>query len=89
MWNYDTFDPRFPEVVDQRVRAFASARRDDPWIIGYFVDNELPWGFMRNDRTRYALAIEVLSLDESSPGKRTFVEQLKARYGDIGKLNSA
>ena len=25
----------------------AGERRNDPWLIGYFVDNELPWGFMR------------------------------------------
>jgi len=89
MWNYDTFDPRFPEVVDRHVRAFASERRNDPWMIGYFVDNELPWGFMRNDRTRYALALEVLSLSAASPAKRALVGQLKTRYSDIAKLNAA
>jgi len=86
---YDTFDPRFPEMVGQSLRAFAVERRNDPWLIGYFVDNELPWGFMRNDRTRYALALEVLSLGAASPAKRAFVEQLKARYGEIDKLNAA
>jgi hypothetical protein len=86
---YDTFDPRFPEAVEQSVRALALERRDDPWLIGYFVDNELPWGFMRNDRTRYALAIEALSLGAASPAKQALVEQLKARYGGIEKLNAA
>ena len=86
---YDTFDPRFPEAVDQSVRALAVERRNDPWLIGYFVDNELPWGFMRNDRTRYALALEALSLGAASPAKRALVEQLKARYGSIEKLNAA
>ncbi len=52
----DTFDPRFPQVVDQSLRTIATERRNDPWLVGYFVNNELPWGFMRNDRTRYALA---------------------------------
>jgi hypothetical protein len=89
MWIYDTFDPRFPEAVDRSVRAFAAQRRNDPWLIGYFVDNELPWGFMRNDRTRYGLAIEALSLVAASPAKRAFVEQLRTRYGNIEKLNAA
>ncbi len=86
---YDTFDPRFPEAVDQSLRSLARERRNDPWLIGYFVDNELPWGFMRNDRTRYALALEALSLGAASPAKRALVEQLKARYGGIEKLNAA
>ena len=86
---YDTFDPRFPEAVDQSLRGLAGERRDDPWLIGYFVDNELPWGFMRNDRTRYALALEALTLGAASPAKGAFVEQLKARYGGIEKLNAA
>jgi hypothetical protein len=86
---YDTFDPRFPEAVNRSVRALAGERCNDSWLIGYFVDNELPWGFMRNDRTRYALALEALSLGAASPAKRALVEQLKARYGGIEKLNAA
>jgi hypothetical protein len=85
----DTFDPRFPAAVDQSLRAIATQQRNDPWLVGYFVNNELPWGFMRNDRTRYALALEVLSLGPSSPAKNALVKQLRARYGSIEKLNAA
>jgi hypothetical protein len=86
---YDTFDPRFAEAVDESVRKLAQERRNDPWLIGYFVDNELPWGFMRNDRTRYAIALQALLRGPASPAKNAFVEQLKARYGDIEKLKAA
>jgi hypothetical protein len=44
---------------------------------------------MRNDRTRYALALSVLSLGSASPAKLAFVGALKARYGKIDKLNAA
>jgi hypothetical protein len=86
---YDTFDPRFAPAVDQSVRALALERRDDPWLIGYFVDNELPWGFMQNERTRYALALAVLSLGPGSPAKRALVAQLKTRHGGIDQFNAA
>jgi len=86
---YDTFDPRFAEAVGQSVRKLAQERRDDPWMIGYFVDNELPWGFMRNDSTRYAIALQTLLLGPTSPAKRAMVEQLKSRYGTVDKLNVA
>ena len=85
----DTFDPRFPEAVDRSLRAIATERRNDPWLVGYFVSNELPWGFMRSDRTRYALALKVLSLGAASPAKNALVKQLQARYGSIEKLNAA
>jgi hypothetical protein len=85
---YDSFDPQFVAAVDRSVRG-AAARRNDPWLVGYFVDNELPWGFVRNDRTRYALAVEVLLLGAGSPAKRALVAQLKGRYGSIEKLNAA
>jgi hypothetical protein len=86
---YDTFDPRFAPAVDQSVRGLATERRNDPWLVGYFVDNELPWGFMRSDRTRYALALSVLSLGPTSPAKGALVAELKQRYGSIQKFNAA
>jgi hypothetical protein len=85
----DPFDPRFLETVDRSVRTLATERRGDPWLIGYYVDNELPWGFMRNDRTRHGLAFAALSLGPGSPAKNALVNQLEARYGSIEKLNSA
>ena len=85
----DVFDPRFPQAVDDSVKAMAQARRDDPWCIGYFVDNELAWGNMRNDRGRYGLALGALSQGADVAAKRAFVDQAKARYGSIEKLNEA
>jgi hypothetical protein len=85
----DTFDPRFAAAVDQSLRGQAEQRRHDPWLLGYYVDNELPWGFMRNDRTRYALGLDALSLGAASPAKLGMADQLRARYGTIEKLNAA
>jgi len=85
----DVFDPRFEQAVDESVRAAATARRDDPWVVGYFVDNELAWGNMRNERTRYGLALGALSQDAGSPAKRALVAQLKARYNTVERLNAA
>ncbi len=86
---YDVFDPKFAAAAEESVRTVARERREDPWCIGYFVDNELPWGSMRDDRTRYGLALGALSLGQASAAKRAFVEQLRARHGAIEKLNAA
>ncbi|MCW5980704.1 MAG: beta-galactosidase [Bryobacteraceae bacterium] len=86
---HDSFDPVFAKSVDSTVRDLATRRRNDPWCIGYFVDNELPWGGMRDPRTRYGLALGALSLGPESPAKRALVAQLKSRYGAIEKLNQS
>jgi hypothetical protein len=85
----DPFDPAFAEAADLSARKVVEPRRNDPWCIGYFVDNELSWGSMRDDNSRYALALGALSLDAASPAKRAFVEQLRKRYASIADLNAA
>jgi len=47
----DPFDPRFAMATERAVAIAARDHRDDPWLIGYFADNELAWagpGTMRN-----------------------------------------
>lgn len=36
------FDPGFDEFVESEL-AKVEAYRDDPWLVGYFTDNEIPW----------------------------------------------
>ncbi len=86
---YDVFDPRFAEIVERSVGQATARTRNDPWCIGYFVDNELTWGGMRTPRSRYGLALGALALGPESPAKRAFVEQLRARYTEIQALNTA
>ncbi len=85
----DPFDPLFAEAADSSAHKAVEQRRGDPWCIGYFVDNELSWGSMRDDKGRYGLALGALSLDAASPAKRAFVEQLQKRYGTVQDLNAA
>jgi hypothetical protein len=40
----DPFDPRFAPAVDQMARNAAAQFGSDPWLVGYFVDNELVGG---------------------------------------------
>jgi hypothetical protein len=84
----DPFDPAFAEAADRSARK-VSQYRDDSWCVGYFVDNELSWGAMADERGRSGLALGTLSLGAGSPAKRAFVDQLRNRYATIGDLNSA
>jgi hypothetical protein len=84
----DPFDPAFAAAVDGDVSKAASAYRDDPWLIGYFVDNELAWGIgnATDPQRRYGLAVETLWLGRASPAKRAFVAQLREKYREIENL---
>ncbi len=39
----DVFDPAWREWLGGELAASAGPHRDDPLLLGYFVDNELPW----------------------------------------------
>jgi hypothetical protein len=66
----------------------ASTDRDDPHLIGYFVDNKLGWGLGNavDPRLRYGLAVETLRLGATSPAKLAFVAQLTEKYRDAEYL---
>ena len=86
---HDPFDPQFAVDADAYFRAKAPALKNDPWIVGYFVDNELSWSGGSVDGGRYGLAYGTLAAPADQPAKKAFLAQLQAKYGDIGKLNAA
>jgi Beta-galactosidase len=87
----DPFDPAFAAAVDELVAKAASTYRQDPYLIGYFVDNELAWGLSNaaDPRLRYGLAVETLRLRATSPAKLAFVAQLTEKYRDAEHLAAA
>jgi len=72
-WN-DLWDPALPaqarELADKLVKPY----RDDPAVLGYFLDNEFGWG------DDYFLGI-AWGWPAQSPGKRKLVETMKSLYG--------
>ncbi len=86
----DVFDDRFPEAVERTIANAVREWKDDPWCIGYFVDNELSWSGWGNDPvSRYDLPRRVLASDGNLPSKREFVKLLQAKYSEIGKFKEA
>ena len=93
----DPFDTRFKEGIS-RLKIFEKRRikmtmeslarevgrsAEDPWCIGYFVDNEASWG---DDKF---LASSVLQSPPDQPAKVVFQQNLRQRYQSIAKLNEA
>jgi hypothetical protein len=87
----DVFDPRFAAAVDALVGQMASRHETDPFLIGYFVDNELAWGSARSKdpRLRYAIAVNTLRLGAESPAKQAFVQLLVEKHRSAGALAAA
>jgi len=80
---FDVFDPSFRQALRRRLEREKDTSSGDPWCVGYFVHNELSWG----DET--SLAAAALTSPPDQPAKKVFVENLKAKYKSIDKLNNA
>jgi hypothetical protein len=84
----DVFDERFEKTVERAIDNATREWREDPWCLGYFVDNELPWGGGGGDPgSRYQLVLNALASDGKLFTKREFTRILREKYGDIGKLD--
>lgn len=86
----DPFDPRFAMATERAVAIAARDHRDDPWLIGYFADNELAWAGPGDDpKSRYALAYGTLKMTTDVPAKRAFLKQLRDKYRNQAGLSKA
>ncbi|MGC8669023.1 MAG: beta-galactosidase [Chthonomonadales bacterium] len=86
---HDPFDPQFAHDVRESLAPVTRLIGEDPWCVGYFVDNELSWGG-GGDEGRYGLALGALSLAaDASPAKRAILTMLREQYPDVAALNAA
>jgi len=85
----DPFDPIFVAAVDANFSKAAAVVGNDPACIGYFYDNEIPWGDGNTDDGHYGLAYSALALPAHAPAKVAFLGFLKNRYDTIEHLNVA
>jgi hypothetical protein len=86
---HDPFDPVFRKDTASAIRDLARKVKDDPWCLGWFVDNELSWGGWGNDAGRYGLALGALAGSADSPAKQALMGRLKRQYSEVERLNQA
>lgn len=79
----DPFDPSFASGLSTATRQWTRQSANDPWCIGYFLDNELPWG------GETTLAEDALKAAPDSAAKKELVRWLGGRYPTIADLNAA
>jgi len=77
----DPFDPSFRADV-RRQMGIHKQEMEDPWCFGFFVDNELSWGRETD------LALWTLESPADQAAKIEFMNRMKAKYGEVSKLNT-
>ena len=78
----DPFDKSFSASIEKQLRD-RKQELDDPWCLGFFVDNEIQWGKETH------LAEVVLKCSPGQAAKKQFVSDLRTKYRDISGLNKA
>jgi hypothetical protein len=83
----NVFDPRWEAYCKARAKATCAAERHDPWLLGYFLDNELEW-YGKVGREE-GIWIETMKRPATHSGKRALVEHLKSTHGSVAAFNQA
>ena len=78
----DPFDPSFKDSIEKQL-ADRRNEVEDPWCLGFFVDNEIAWG------NETHMAEVVLKCPETQAAKKKFLSDLKKEYGTVAALNKA
>ncbi len=77
---HDVFDPAFEAEALRLARNGVERFKEDPWLIGHFILNEVGWDhFFRC----------VLDQGPKGAARREFLAGLEAKYGTIEALNAA
>jgi hypothetical protein len=83
----NVFSPKWPIYCDKRAKSYCGPLNGDPWIIGYFLDNELEW-FGKNGKP-WGLFDECLKKPRGSSAKNAAIAFLQARYPTVEAFNAA
>ncbi|MEM9346117.1 MAG: beta-galactosidase [Planctomycetota bacterium] len=77
----DPFEEGFEQRVNDAATKLAKKRKNDPWMIGVFIDNEIVWHNNYPER--------VIDRGPRQPAYQAFVDHLRAKYRSIRTLNEA
>lgn len=83
----DFFSNRFERAAYEMAERLCLPRKDDPYLLGYFTDNELRWS--PDWRSPNHLILDYLSLPPEAEGKRALVDYLRGKYAKIEAFNEA
>ena len=84
----NVFSPRWQQWCEWIAYQRCTPLRDDPWLVGYFLDNELEW--FGKEHKQWGLASEALKRAPGHESRLALAQLLRERYGgDVQSFNRA
>jgi len=83
----DFFSEDFELKMEATCQQLCGPRSSDPWLLGYFTDNELRWG--ADWRGRLSLLEEYLRFPKDTAGRKAALSFLEQKYTDVAAFNRA
>ena len=77
---HDAFHPDFEREARRIAQHALTGFKDDPWVLGHFIDNEPDWD---------AFAERLLAAPRDLPAKQWALTTLEQRYQNVAALNAA
>jgi hypothetical protein len=77
---HDVFHPDFQREAHRMTHHSLTGFKDDPWVLGHFIDNELDWD---------TFAERLLAAPSDLPAKQWALATLQQRYQSVAALNAA
>jgi hypothetical protein len=81
----DYFNPAFATAV---TNALTGPERNDPWCLGFYINNELDWTRPSKLADPKEVGLTTLAAGSATSAKIAFRDQLQLAYGTIGALNT-
>lgn len=72
----DVFESSWSVALEQRIEKQARVNHSNPWLLGYFIDNELPWNSMN-----------LLDSPEHAAVRGEWVNVVRDLFGDLSSVN--
>ena len=81
----NVFDPLWPAYCEARAKKLCAPNGKDPWLLGYFLDNELEW--WGKEHTPTGIFTDTMKWPRDHSGKRALVDFLRRQHGSIAEFN--
>jgi len=81
----NVFSPQWAKYCDKLARLHCAPNRNDPWGIGYFIDNELEW-YGKIHRP-WGVFVEAWKKPATHSAKQAWVKFVREQGGDIERFN--
>jgi hypothetical protein len=85
----DVFSPEFEAMADGIAKETAEKISGDPYLLGYFLGNELDFDLSQQRAWRSRWVRTLLKKGPGTPGFTAFVDLAKQKYGSVEEFNKA